>query len=112
MLIDPQLLQRASSDPRRIDAEVAKFDRDPSAYIEENFQALAQCDFPTFAAINIRITTKDGRAASLRFNRVQQRLWRLILEALAAGRAIRFYIFKARQMGVSTFIFALFYWLA
>lgn len=111
MLIDREFLSRASADPKRVDAETRKFEADPDKYIEENFRRLADWDFPVYCAINIKITTKDGRLVPFRFNRVQRKLWEWFLEDIASGRPVRIFYLKARQMGVSTFILCLFYWL-
>jgi hypothetical protein len=82
-----------------------------SKYISENFERLVSWDFPLYAGLNLRIPSKLGKSLPLIFNRVQRYLWRLLLEDIAAGRPIRWYIIKGRQFGCSTFILALFYWL-
>jgi hypothetical protein len=111
MLIDPQFLARASADLKRVDAEAAKYEADPEGYIERNFTALSQWDFPVYCAANVRITTKDGRTVPFRFNRVQRKLWEWFLEDIASGRPVRVFYLKARQMGVSTFVLCLLHWL-
>ncbi len=104
-------LARASAHPFRVEAEARKWRKDPDGYIEKNYRRLVEYDFPTFAACNIRIINKDGRSVTLVFNRVQRRLWEWFLEDLASGQPVRWYIIKARQMGCSTWVLALFYWL-
>lgn len=109
--IDPVYLDRASADPERVHSELQKWKADPERYIEQNYARLVEYDFPVYAAGNIRIQDKVGRAVNLQFNRIQRQLWRWFLEDLTSGRPIRWYIIKARQMGVSTWVLALFYWL-
>src|SRR5262245_15500810 len=110
---DPRLKERIEHilDPARVEAEEREFHKDPDTYIERRFADLAAWDFEVWARINCRITTKDGKLVSFRLNRVQRYIWRLILEDLAAGRPVRMMIIKARQMGVSTLLIALFLWL-
>lgn len=110
-IIAMSLLEKASADPKRIDAELKKWLRDPDGYIERNHKSLVEYDFPVFAAGNIRIVNEDGRNVPLVFNRVQRRLWQWFLEDIASYQPVRYYIIKARQMGVSTWALALFYWL-
>ncbi len=104
-------LERASADAERVKPEITQWRRDPDGYISRRFIALSEWDFPAYAAGNIKIQNKVGRLVYFNFNRVQRQLWKWFLEDLAAGRPIRWYILKARQMGVSTWILALFYWL-
>lgn len=104
-------LARASAHPFRVEAEARKWNKNPDAYIEKNYRRLVEYDFPTFAACNVRIIDKNGRNVPLVFNRVQRRLWEWFLEDLASGQPVRWYIIKARQMGCSTWVLALFYWL-
>lgn len=104
-------LARASAHPFRIEAEAKKWKRDPDGYIEKNYRRLVEYDFPTFAACNIRIIDKNGRNVPLVFNRVQRRLWEWFLEDLSSGQPVRWFILKARQLGCSTWVLALFYWL-
>jgi hypothetical protein len=110
-VITSSQLERASADPKRVRLEVKRFKRNPDEYIEKNYKRLVEWDFPTFAAINVNIISKEGRSVTLVFNRVQRRLWQWFLEDLASGQPIRWYIIKARQMGCSTWVLALFYWL-
>ena len=45
------------------------------------------------------------------FNRAQKYLWSLLLEDLKKGIPVRWFIIKSRQLGCSTWIVLLFYWL-
>jgi len=69
-------------------------------------------DFPTYARVNLRIIDKDGKLVPLVLNRMQRVLWALILTLIAAGKPIRIYLIKARQLGSTTFFAAVLYWLA
>jgi len=109
--IDAKLLALASPDPARVMAEARRWQRHPEKYIREHYTRITGYDFPVFCAANIWITGKGGKRVNLVFNRVQRMLWRWFLEDLQAGKPIRWYIIKARQMGCSTFFLALFYWL-
>lgn len=51
----------------------------------------------------LKIRTKAGRLAALRFNPPQKKLYGAIRDQYRAGRPIRVIILKARQMGFSTF---------
>lgn len=55
------------------------------------------------------IKTKDGRLIHFKLNSVQKRILKKIRDLRAAGRPIRIWILKARQMGFSTFIEAVIY---
>lgn len=72
---------------------------------------LLQDDFPTYARVNIKIIDKDGKLVPLILNRMQRMLWKLILSLIAAGKPIRIYLIKARQLGSTTFFCAFLYWL-
>jgi hypothetical protein len=111
----PQLIQvdqiKMILDPARIDREYQTFLADEDAYIERRFADLRDWDFPVYCAVNITITTKDGRAIPFILNRVQLEFLRCILEDLAAGKPVRILVVKDRQLGVSTIILIFFYWL-
>lgn len=111
----PQLIQvdqiKMILDPARINREYEEFLKDEDAYIERRFADLRDWDFPVYCAVNITITTKDGRAVPFILNRVQLEFLRCILEDLAAGKPIRILAVKDRQLGVSTVILIFFYWL-
>jgi hypothetical protein len=68
-------------------------------------------DFPRFCAEILRIQTKKAQLVPFVLNRAQRRVWELVKEDLDAGRPIRFFILKARQLGFSTLIQAVMYWL-
>lgn len=104
-------IKLATPDPKRVEREIALWDKDPDAYIARRFTELAEWDFPVWAAGNVRIQTKKGRFARLYLNRIQRRLWEWLLEDLVAKRPVRWFVLKARQEGVSTFVLALFLWL-
>lgn len=86
------------------------FKDDPEGWVRENFHQLKQ-NFPLYAAINLKITTKRGNVVPFLFNRMQSRLWALLLEDFEARRPVRWFIIKARQLGTSTWVTSLFYWL-
>lgn len=68
-------------------------------------------DFRKFAKEILKIQTKEGMIVPFRLNRVQERLWQILEEELRQGKPVRWIILKARQMGCSTFIAALMYWI-
>lgn len=67
-------------------------------------------DFPRFAEDVLRIQTKDAQLAPFILNRAQRRVWEMVLEDINARRPVRMYILKARQLGFSTLIQGLAYW--
>lgn len=87
-------LSELAQDPARLRRRVKKWRR----------------DFPLFAREVLVIQTKRARMEPFVLNRAQLRVWAEIKECLDAGRPIRFYILKARQMGMSTMIQGLAYW--
>ena len=58
---------------------------------------------------NLYIRKKDGRVTPLVFNKAQLGLYTAILERLRQGKPVRVIILKARQMGFSTAVEALFF---
>lgn len=98
-------------DPARIEREYKAYLKDPDAYIERRFTDLRDWDFPVYCAVNITITTKDGRSVPFLLNLIQLRLVEIILEELAKGIPVRILIDKIRQGGVSTVILFFYYWL-
>lgn len=72
--------------------------------------AAYQRDFPQFAAEVLKIQNKAGRIQAFTLNRAQRRLWQLIEERRVAGKPVRLYILKARQLGFSTLTQGLAYW--
>lgn len=71
----------------------------------------ARTDFPRYAREVLKIQTKAAEVVPFVLNRVQRKLWTLIQAARDAGRPVRLYVLKARQLGVSTMTQALAYWL-
>jgi hypothetical protein len=110
-IVDPALITPALADISRIGEALKEWNADPTAFIASNFGDLVDFDFPLYAQGNLRIKDKSGRLIRFRFNRLQRQLWKWFLEDMAAGRPVRWFIIKARQMGVSTWILALFYWI-
>lgn len=60
----------------------------------------------------LKIRDKEGRIIPLRLNKSQQRLYDIIQEQWQKGKPVRIIILKARQMGFSTLIEAIIFWLA
>ena len=98
-------------DPQRIEREYQAWMREGDAYIDRRFTDLRDWDFPVYCAVNITITTKDGRAVPFLLNKIQLKLVEIILEELTSGRPVRILIDKIRQGGVSTVILIFYYWL-
>ena len=69
-----------------------------------------QSDFPAYAREALRIVTKDGEFIPFELNRGQQRMWKLIKKKMDAGKPVRIYVLKARQIGFSTLIQAILFW--
>lgn len=78
--------------------------------VQSWFQRLRE-DFPLYCRTNIRIKTKAAKLSMFELNKMQQKLWSFFLEDLLAGRPIRWYVIKGRQMGSTVFFTALVYWL-
>lgn len=60
-------------------------------------------DFPAYAEERLKIQDKNADTVPLKLNRAQRRLDQLVQEDLDAGRPVRVYILKARQLGFSTY---------
>lgn len=60
----------------------------------------------------LRIRTKDNTVVPLIFNPPQQRLYEAIRQQWSQGKPVRIIILKARQMGFSTVVDAMLFWLA
>lgn len=60
----------------------------------------------------LKIIDKKGRTIPLVLNQPQQRLYSVIREQWKAGKPIRVIILKARQMGFSTLVEAIIFWMA
>jgi hypothetical protein len=67
-------------------------------------------DFPRYAREVLRIQTKDAQLLPFELNRAQRRLWEIVAQDIEARRPVRIYILKARQLGFSTLIQGLAYW--
>lgn len=60
----------------------------------------------------LKIQTKTMKLVPFKFNRVQRVLWKRLLENnLRTGLPVRWLILKGRQMGMSTWIAGLYYWI-
>lgn len=65
-----------------------------------------------YAAKFLKIQTKTMKLVPFKFNRVQKVLWKRLLEKnLRTGLPVRWLILKGRQMGMSTWIAGLYYWI-
>lgn len=61
-------------------------------------------DFRDYSENFIKIVDKNARLCSFRFNKPQEKLWKIFQEELDTQGKIRVAILKARQEGMSTFI--------
>lgn len=68
-------------------------------------------DFPLFACRCLKIRTKKGKIVPLVLNRAQLHLHAKLEAQRAAGKQVRAIVVKGRQMGISTYLQARFYWL-
>jgi len=67
--------------------------------------------YDKYAAKYLKIQTKAMKLVPFKFNRVQKVLWQRMLENnLRKGVPVRWLILKGRQMGMSTWIAGLYYW--
>lgn len=69
-------------------------------------------DFEKYAANNLFIIDKDAQLVPFILNRMQRKVWRLILYFLVNGLPIRILCIKDRQIGFTTLIAGIFYWIA
>lgn len=67
-------------------------------------------DFPFFARNCLKIRDKDGGIVPLKLNRGQLFLHEKLEAQRLAGKPVRAIIVKGRQMGISTYLQARFYW--
>ena len=73
---------------------------------------IMRSDYKRYAADYLKIQTKSMKLVPFKFNRVQNVLWTMLLEEyLRTGKPIRWLILKGRQMGMSTWIAGLYYWI-
>jgi hypothetical protein len=82
-------------------------------YREEELRAAMEAmrtDLPGFASALLRVRTKAGRDAPLRFNRAQRFLHERLEEQLRRQHRVRALVLKGRQQGVSTYMQARFFW--
>ena len=68
-------------------------------------------DFAFFAEKCLKVVNKDGSTIPFKLNRAQKRLLAAMLQQLEETGRIRVCVLKGRQMGISTFFAAWFYWL-
>lgn len=67
-------------------------------------------DFEFFAATCLKIRTKSGEVVPLKFNRAQRHLHARLEAQLKKTGRVRAVVVKGRQLGISTYIQARFYW--
>jgi len=68
--------------------------------------------YDEYALKYLKIQTKASKLVPFRFNRVQRVLWKKLMEEyLKTGKPVRWLILKGRQMGMSTWIAGLLYWI-
>ena len=67
-------------------------------------------DFRYFSAACLRIVNKQGELVPLVLNKAQEKLLMLIRRQEKVKKPVRIIIVKARQLGMSTFIAAYFFW--
>lgn len=60
----------------------------------------------------LKITDKSGKLVPFLLNEPQERLYRVIREQWQQGKPVRIIILKSRQMGFSTLITAIIFWMA
>lgn len=81
--------------------------------IPPDLQALTQrCidDFPFFARTCLKIRTKSGEVLPFKLNRGQRYLHEKLETQIATRGLVRALIVKGRQLGISTYLQARFYW--
>lgn len=95
-----------------LDLAILRLEDDPQAEGEVEDQVRYYRANPeAFFADHLRIRTKNDGLVPFRLNRPQKLLLeRWVLPTLRAGKPVRIYILKARQMGFSTLSEALVYW--
>ena len=77
----------------------------------DGFLQRCAVDFPFFAATCLYIHAKDDTLRPFRLNAAQQLLWAHIVKERKRTGRVRMLLPKARQLGCSTFVAALYYWL-
>lgn len=69
-------------------------------------------DYREYALSNLFIIDKDANTIPFKFNRMQRKVWQLLLHLLENGQPIRIICIKDRQIGFTTFISGFFYWIS
>jgi hypothetical protein len=79
---------------------------------QEKAEAIATLidDFEQYAALNLKIKTKDGAIEPLDFNEPQKYIHQQLEQQLTATGKIRAILLKGRQQGASTYTEGRFYW--
>lgn len=71
-----------------------------------------ETNYQQYAEDNLWIIDKAGKLVPFIFNRMQRKIWKLVFYFLSNGLPIRLLIIKDRQLGFTTFIAGMFYWIA
>lgn len=78
--------------------------------IAENFEKIRK-NYSLYAKLNLKIKDKHGEVVPFVFNRMQRILWQTFLQDRNNGKLFRWYIVKSRQLGSTTWVLGLLYWL-
>ena len=78
-------------------------------FIKRRFRRYS-IDFPLFASECLKIRTKSGAIKPFLLNSVQRDFWERFRAQLSSKGHCRFVVLKARQMGLSTLIEAIYFW--
>lgn len=70
-----------------------------------------QSDYQLYAKDNLFIINKDSDLVPFEFNRMQRKVWAIVLQYLLEGKPIRLLCIKDRQIGFTTFMAGMFYWI-
>ena len=76
----------------------------------EQVARLLKGDFPLYAKNILKVITKDGEVAPLRLNPGQMLMHQMIEQQMAEKGKVRVLALKARQVGISTYAEARFFW--
>lgn len=79
-------------------------------YIKNNLPLLRK-DFIRYCFCNVKIKTKQGTVSRLVLNKLQKKLFEIVMSVLLKGEPLRLYLIKSRQTGSTTFWVSFFYWL-
>lgn len=77
---------------------------------ELNLRRKLKDDFPAYARSCLKIRTKSGSVETFRLNRSQLYLHQRLEEQLRTKGKVRALVLKGRQVGISTYVSARFYW--